>query len=190
MKLIQNPILPGFNPDPSIVRAGDDYYIVVSSFEWFPGIPIYHSRDLVHWRLLGHALKSREYLDLTGEEPSKGVWAPALSYNEAEKRFYLVYSNVYCQNSWFFDVDNFIIWTDDIEKGEWSKPVYLNSSGFDPSLFHDDDGKKWLINKDRDFRPDKAANRSIVIQELDPENYTLKGQPVVFGCVQISTALH
>ena len=135
MKMIQNPILRGFNPDPSIIRVGDDYYIAVSSFEWFPGVPIYHSRDLMHWQLIGHALKTKEYLDLTGEEPSKGVWAPALSYNESEKRFYLIYSNVHCQNPWFFDVDNYLIWTDDIKKGEWSKPVYLNSSGFDPSLF-------------------------------------------------------
>ena len=72
MKMIQNPILRGFNPDPSIIRVGDDYYIAVSSFEWFPGVPIYHSRDLMHWQLIGHALKTKEYLDLTGEEPSKG----------------------------------------------------------------------------------------------------------------------
>jgi len=181
MKMIQNPILPGFNPDPSIVRAGDDYFIAVSSFEWFPGVPIYHSRDLVNWRLIGHALTSKEYLDLTGEEPSKGVWAPALSYNEKEKRFYLVYSNVHCQNPWFFDVDNYLIWTDDIMKGEWSKPVYLNSSGFDPSLFHDDDGRKWLINKDRDFRPGRMDDRSIVIQEYDLETNTLIGEPVIIS---------
>ena len=181
MKMIQNPILRGFNPDPSIIRVGDDYYIAVSSFEWFPGVPIYHSRDLMHWQLIGHALKTKEYLDLTGEEPSKGVWAPALSYNESEKRFYLIYSNVHCQNPWFFDVDNYLIWTDDIKKGEWSKPVYLNSSGFDPSLFHDDDGRKWLINKDRDFRPGRMDDRSIIVQEYDSERNTLIGQPTVIS---------
>lgn len=180
MRMIKNPILRGFNPDPSIIRVGSDYYIAVSSFEWFPGVPIYHSRDLANWRLTGYALRSKEYLDLTGEEPSKGVWAPSLSYNEAEKRFYLIYSNVHCQNAWFFDVDNYLIWTDDIEKGQWSKPIYLNSSGFDPSLFHDGD-RKWLINKDRDFRPGKMDDRSIVIQEFDSENFTLKGQPTVIS---------
>lgn len=180
MKMINNPILPGFNPDPSIVRAGDDYYIAVSSFEWFPGVPIHHSRDLVHWELAGYALNSREYLDLTGEEPSKGVWAPCLSYCESEKRFYLIYSNVHSQNPWFFDVDNYLIWTDDIN-GEWSKPIYLNSSGFDPSLFHDDDGRMWLVNKDRDFRPGKMDERSIVIQELDTKSFTLVGHPTIIS---------
>ncbi|NLK87955.1 MAG: glycoside hydrolase family 43 protein [Clostridiaceae bacterium] len=177
MKTIKNPILPGFNPDPCIVRAGDDYYIAVSTFEWFPGVPIYHSRDLIHWELVSHALKTREYLDLTGEEESKGVWAPCLSYCESEKRFYLIYSNVHGSNPWFFDVDNYLIWTDDIN-GEWSKPVYLNSSGFDPSLFHDGDGRKWLVNKDRDFRPGNMDNRSIVIQEFDPKSCSLTGEPV------------
>lgn len=180
MNRIQNPILPGFNPDPSIVRAGKDYYIAVSSFEWFPGVPIYHSRDLMHWELAAYALRSKEYLDLTGEEPSKGVWAPALSYCELEKRFYLIYSNVHCKNAWFFDVDNFLIWTDDI-RGEWSKPTYLNSSGFDASLFHGDDGRKWLINKDRDFRPGRMDARTIVIQEFDVQSCTLLGQPTIIS---------
>jgi xylan 1,4-beta-xylosidase len=175
--VIKNPILPGFNPDPCIIRAGDDYYIATSSFEWFPGVPIYHSRDLVNWELSCYALKTKEYLDLTGEEASKGVWAPCLSYCEAEKRFYLIYSNVHCNNSWFFDVDNYLIWTDNIN-GEWSKPVYLNSSGFDPSLFHDDDGRKWLVNKDVDFRPGKEDDRSIVVQEFDVQKCCLIGDPV------------
>lgn len=180
MNMIHNPVLPGFNPDPSIVRVGEDYYIAVSSFEWFPGVPIYHSRDLMHWELAGYALRSKEYLDLTGEEPSKGVWAPALSYSELDKRFYLIYSNVHCKNAWFFDVDNFLIWTDDI-RGQWSKPVYLNSSGFDASLFHDDDGRKWLINKDRDFRPGRMDARTIVIQEFDIQSCTLIGQPIIIS---------
>lgn len=178
--MIQNPILPGFNPDPSIIRVGDDYYIATSSFEWFPGVPLYHSRDLCHWELVDYLLKSKEYIDLTGVKPSRGVWAPGLSYCEQEKRFYLMYSNVHSQCKWMFDVDNYMIWTDDI-RGEWSKPIYLNSSGFDPSLFHDDDGRKWVINKDRDFRPENIDSRSIVIQELDIKTMKLLGTPVVIS---------
>ncbi|MFA9380370.1 MAG: family 43 glycosylhydrolase, partial [Acetanaerobacterium sp.] len=178
--MIQNPILPGFNPDPSIIRTGEDYYLVTSSFEWFPGVPLYHSRDLDHWELVDYLLKTKEYLDLTGAKPSRGVWAPGLSYCAQEKRFYLIYSNVHNQNKWMFDVDNYMIWTDDI-RGEWSKPAYLNSSGFDPSLFHDDDGRKWLINKDRDFRPVNVDHRAIVIQELDAKEMKLIGTPVVIS---------
>ena len=177
MKYIQNPILPGFNPDPAIIRKDDDYYIATSTFEWFPGIPIYHSRDLINWELSSYALKTKEYLDLTGEEASKGVWAPCLSYCEEDKRFYLIYSNVHGSNPWFFDVDNYMIWTDDIN-GDWSKPVYLNSSGFDPSLFHDNDGRKWLVNKDRDFRPGKMDSRAIIVQEFDMKKCQLIGEPV------------
>ncbi len=178
--MIQNPILPGFNPDPSILRVGEDYYIATSSFEWFPGVPVYHSRDLCHWEFMDYLLKTKDYLDLTGEKPSRGVWAPALSYCEREKRFFLMFSNVHNQNKWLFDVDNYVIWAEDI-RGPWSKPVYLNSSGFDPSLFHDDDGRKWVVNKDRDFRPANIDLRAIVIQELDTKAMKLVGSPAVIS---------
>ncbi|KWX83226.1 hypothetical protein AMQ83_31520, partial [Paenibacillus riograndensis] len=79
--LIQNPILRGFHPDPSICRAGEDYYIATSTFEWFPGVRIHHSRDLVHWRLLTHALTRKSQLDMEGDLDSGGVWAPCLSYD-------------------------------------------------------------------------------------------------------------
>lgn len=178
--MIQNPILPGFNPDPSIIRVGEDYYLATSSFEWFPGVPLYHSRDLCHWELVDHLLKTKEQVDLTGLRQSRGVWAPALSYCEADRRFYLMYSNVHNQNRWMFDVDNYVIWAEDIH-GPWSKPAYLNSSGFDPSLFHDDDGRKWVINKDRDFRPANIDNRGIVLQELDTKTMSLTGKPVLIS---------
>src|SRR2546425_12621288 len=87
--LIRNPVLPGFNPDPSFVRVGEDYYIANSTFEWLPGVPIHHSRDLVHWRLIGHALPG---LDLRGIPDSGGVWAPSLSYADGE--FWLIYTTV------------------------------------------------------------------------------------------------
>src|SRR5579885_3065477 len=89
---IANPILPGFNPDPSICRVGDDYYVATSTFEWYPGVQIHHSRDLAHWRLLARPLDRSSLLDLRGEPDSCGVWAPDLTY--AHGRFWLVYSDV------------------------------------------------------------------------------------------------
>src|SRR4030043_1162972 len=80
--MIKNPILPGFNPDPSIVRVKDDYYIANSTFEWFPGVAIHHSKDLVNWELIGYGLNSTKYIDLLGNPTSGGVWAPCLSYSD------------------------------------------------------------------------------------------------------------
>ena len=90
--VIRNPILPGFNPDPSIVRVGDDYYIATSTFEWYPGVQIHHSRDLVHWRLLTRPLRRASQLDMRGDPDSCGIWAPCLTY--ADGLFYLIYTDV------------------------------------------------------------------------------------------------
>ncbi|MGI6333112.1 MAG: glycoside hydrolase family 43 protein [Saccharofermentanales bacterium] len=179
--MIKNPILPGAHGDPSIVRDGDDFYLITSTFEWFPGILLYHSRDLQNWELIDCVLKTKEYLDLTGIKPSLGVWAPCLSFDPSERRFYLMYSNVHSRNKFFFDVDNYLIWTDDIRGGKWSKPIYINSSGFDPSLFHDDDGRKWIVNKDRDFRPQNVDKRAIIVQEFDFSQNKLIGEPIVIS---------
>ena len=89
---IANPILPGFNPDPSIVRVGDDYYIATSTFEWYPGVQIHHSRDLIHWRLVARPLNRANQLDMRGEPDSCGVWAPCLSH--ADGLFWLIYSDM------------------------------------------------------------------------------------------------
>src|ERR1039457_80335 len=89
--IILNPILPGFNPDPSIVRVGNDYYIATSTFEWFPGVQIHHSRDLVHWRLLTRPLTRASQLNMLGDPDSCGVWAPCLSH--ADGLFYLIYTD-------------------------------------------------------------------------------------------------
>ncbi len=174
--MIHNPVLPGFNPDPAVIRAGDDFYLAASSFEWFPGIPIYHSRDLVHWKLADYALKTKQHIDLTCLQPSKGVWAPCLTYCETDKLFYMLYSNVYNSNQLQFDVDNFLIRADNIH-GPWSEPVYINSSGFDASLFHDDDGRKWIVNQERDSRPGHEMKRPIILQEYSPELKKLTGRP-------------
>ena len=171
--LIKNPILPGFNPDPSIVRVNDDYYIANSTFEWFPGVAIHHSKDLVNWELVGYALNSAKYIDLVGNPSSGGVWAPCLTY--CDGLFYLVYSDLKNHRGPYKDTHNYLITAKDI-KGSWSEPVYLNDSGFDASMFHDDDGKKWLLNMLWDYRYGREKYFSgIIIQEYDPKSKKLIG---------------
>ena len=171
---IRNPILPGFFPDPSICRVGQDYYIANSSFEWFPGVPIHQSRDLVNWRFLGHVLTRQSQLDLRGIADSGGVWAPSLSY--ANDQFWLIYTNVRTcgMGRPFKDVGIYLITAPEIT-GPWSEPVVLNSIGFDPSLFHDDDGRKWLVNMCWDFRKRRHRFAGIVIQEFDIKQRKLVG---------------
>lgn len=168
-QMIQNPILPGFNPDPSILRVSDDYYIATSTFEWYPGVQIHHSRDLVHWRLLTHPVTD---LDMSGIPSRGGIWAPCLSYDNGI--FYLIYTVIYGHQGIFKDLDNFLITAESIE-GPWSKPVWLNSTGFDPSLFHDTDGRKWLVNLSWDFRKDHPKFGGILLQEYDPSAQKLVG---------------
>lgn len=168
---IRNPILRGFNPDPSIVRVGDDYYIATSTFEWYPGVQIHHSRDLVHWRLLTRPLRRASQLDMRGDPDSCGIWAPCLSY--CDGLFYLIYTDVKrygrttqggSAGASLRDLHNYLVTSPRID-GEWSDPVYLNSSGFDPSLFHDDDGRKYLVNMLWDHRPGHNRFAGIVLQE-------------------------
>lgn len=171
---IHNPILPGFFPDPSICRVGADYYIANSSFEWFPGVPIHHSRDLVNWEFIGHALTRRSQLDLRGVPDSGGVWAPSLSH--ADGRFWLIYTNLRTcgMGRPFKDLEIFLTTAPDI-LGPWADPVELNSVGFDPSLFHDDDGRKWLVNMEWDFRKGRHRFAGIVIQQYDVKRQKLVG---------------
>ena len=163
-RTIRNPILPGFNPDPSIVRVGDDYYIATSTFEWYPGVQIHHSRDLVHWRLVAHPLDRKELLDMRGNPDSGGIWAPCLSF--ADGLFWLVYTDVKRHEGSFKDMHNYLTTCASVD-GRWSDPVYLNSSGFDASLFHDDDGRKWLVNMEWDYRPGRHPFNGILLQEYD-----------------------
>ncbi len=174
MKVIRNPILPGFYPDPSIVRAGEDYYIANSTFEWFPGVPIHHSRDLVHWRLIGHALTRTSQLDLRGIADSSGVWAPSMSYYDGQ--FWLIYTNIRTAGMGrpFKDIGIYLTTAQDAH-GPWSEPIVLNSIGFDPSLFHDDDGRKWLVNMVWDFRKGHSRFAGIVVQEYDHAQRKLVG---------------
>ena len=174
MAAIENPILPGFFPDPSICRVGGDYYVANSTFECFPGVALHHSRDLVNWRFIGHALTRKSQLDLAGIADSAGVWAPSLSH--ADGQFWLIYTNIRFTGMGkpFKDIGIFLTTAKDVT-GPWSEPVALNSIGFDPSLFHDDDGRKWLVNMRWDFRKGKHRFAGIVIQEYDPKTQGLVG---------------
>ena len=169
--VITNPVLPGFNPDPSILRVGDDYYIATSTFEWFPGVQIHHSRDLVHWRLLTRPLTRVSQLDMRGVDDSRGVWAPCLSHDG--ERFHLIYTNMRAHGQ-FKDSPNYLVTADNIT-GPWSEPIFMNSSGFDPSLFHDDDGRKWFVNQRWDPRIENHPFAGIILQEYDPKQECLVG---------------
>lgn len=174
---IENPILPGFHPDPSIIRVGSDYYLAVSTFEWFPGVCIYHSTDLQNWELAARPLSRVSQLDMKGNDASGGVFAPCLSYDNGV--FYLVYTNVRTHWYEFMDCHNYLVTATDI-RGEWSEPVYLQSMGFDPSLFHDEDGRKWLVSIERHYRQNRV--QKIVLQEYDPVLKRLTGpMKEIFG---------
>ncbi len=168
--MIQNPILKGFCPDPSIIRVGEDYYIATSTFEWWPGVRLFHSKDLKHWEQIPSALRRDCHLNMLGDPTSGGVWAPCLTHDG--KRFYLVYTDVKTKKGKLYNTHNYVVYTDDIY-GEWSDPIYLNSIGFDPSLFHDTDGKKYLINMINGFK-------GITVQELDEELHLIGERKLVY----------
>ncbi|KAL1843223.1 hypothetical protein VTJ49DRAFT_2554 [Mycothermus thermophilus] len=172
MPQVRNPILPGFNPDPSILRVGEDYYIATSTFEWYPGVQIHHSRDLANWELVARPLNRKSQLDMRGNPDSCGIWAPCLSHDG--EKFWLVYTDVKRKDGSFKDTPNYIVTAPAIE-GPWSDPIYVNSSGFDPSLFHDDDGRKWFVNMLWDHRRRPQLFEGIVLQEFDPKAGKLVG---------------
>jgi len=176
MTTIQNPILTGFNPDPSICRVGEDYYIAVSTFEWFPGVGIYHSKDLKNWRLISRPLNRLSQLNMMGNPNSGGIWAPCLSYSDG--KFWLIYTDVKVTEGQWKDCHNYLVTCDTID-GEWSEPVYMNSSGFDPSLFHDDNGKKYFTNLMWDQRVGNHNFQGIVMQEYDSDEKRLVGKKEV-----------
>jgi len=180
--MIRNPILRGFNPDPSIVRVGDDYYIATSTFEWFPGVQIHHSRDLANWRLIARPLNRASQLNMLGDPDSGGAWAPCLTW--ADGLFHLIYTDVKrygrttvggASGASLRDFHNYLVTSPTID-GAWSDPVHLNSSGFDPSLFHDDDGRKYVVNMLWDHRPGRNRFAGIVCQEYLPAERRLAGE--------------
>ena len=149
----QNPIIPGYNPDPSICRVGEDFYIVNSTFEFFPGVPIYHSRNLANWELIGHCLTRRSQLELEGCRNSGGIYAPTLRYHEG--MFYMITTNV----TW---KGNFVVHAEDI-RGPWSEPCWIDQGGIDPSLMWDDDGSCYYCSTGT-----IDGVRGIVVFAIDP----------------------
>ncbi|MBM2618436.1 glycoside hydrolase family 43 protein [Actinoplanes sp. LDG1-06] len=169
---ISNPVLPGFHPDPSILRVGSDYYIATSTFEWYPGVRVHHSIDLVDWTPLGGALTEKRLLDLVGTGDSNGVWAPNLSY--ADGQFHLLYSDVATFAGGYWDPQNFLV-TGPTPIGPWSGPVVLHGRGFDASLFHDVDGTTWMLSMVADWRPGRNRFAGISIQQYDRQARALVG---------------
>jgi xylan 1,4-beta-xylosidase len=180
-----NPILPGFNPDPSICRAGDDFYVATSSFQWWPGAPIYHSRDLRHWVLIGYALDDPAHLDLRRIGDSAGIWAPCLSH--ADGLFWLIFTVASGGRQHTYECANYLTTAAD-PRGPWSAPIYLNSTGNDPSLFHDDDGRKWLVNTEFMWAADYPAHNGTLLQEYSVAQGRLVGPARnIFGGTELGT---
>lgn len=169
---IKNPVLPGFNADPSIIRVDDTYYIANSTFEWFPGVRLHESKDLVHWNELPSPLADVDMLDMKGNPASGGIWAPDLSY--ADGKFWLIFTDVKVTEGPFKDMHNYVTTAKDIH-GPWTKPVLLNGVGFDESLFHDDDGRKYIVQQTWDHREYKHPFDGITLTEIDPN--TLEVMP-------------
>lgn len=163
MKIINNPVIPGMAPDPSILRVEDTYYIATSTFHWTPAIQLFESKDLANWKLIDHMLNNQE-IDLMGTNTPAGIWAPHLSFDPHKRRFWLVYSHMVNMAGREFNADSYAIWADDI-RGPWSNPIYLTSIGFDPALFHDDDGKHYLSILEWETRDGYQAPGHIVIAE-------------------------
>ncbi len=131
----KNPVISGFHPDPSVCRVGDDYYLVTSSFEYFPGVPVFHSKDLINWTKIGHCLTRASQLKLDKCAPSAGIYAPTIRYHEG--RFYMVTTNVSGEGNFYVHTDN--------PAGEWSEPVFVDQGGIDPSLYFED-GKSYFVS--------------------------------------------
>ncbi len=158
-----NPIVSGFYPDPSICRKGDDYYMVHSTFSYYPGIPILHSKDLVNWEQIGFVLNRPSQLNLPdGIRLSGGIYAPAIEYNKYNDTFYLITT---CVDG----IGNFVVKTKDPHAGNWSDPITLPKvGGIDPSLFFDDDGKAYIIHNDApEGEPEWDGHRAVWIHNYD-----------------------
>lgn len=163
-----NPVLAGFYPDPSVCRVGDTYYLVNSSFTFFPGVPLSTSKDLVNWTPAGHVLDRLSQVPLKGQHVSGGIYAPAISYNKKNKTFYMITTNV--------GAGNFYVKSKDPSKG-WSEPIYLRKiDGIDPSFFFDDNGKGYIVhNAPVVGKDDYSGQRAIRCFEFDVKGDSIKG---------------
>lgn len=172
MNKIVNPILRGFHPDASVVKVGADYYLATSTFEWMPGVEIYHSRDLVNWQLIANPLQNSFQASLIGNYNSGSIWAPHLSY--AEGRFWLLITDVKTGSA-FKDTLNYVFSSETIT-GDWGTPNFVTASGFDPAFFHDDDGRHYIMSMLFDHRLEQPNFTGLVIQEFDTESMQLIGE--------------
>ncbi|WP_238345783.1 glycoside hydrolase family 43 protein [Luteimonas saliphila] len=167
----RNPVIAGFHPDPSAIRVGDDYYLVTSSFGYFPGLPVFHSTDLVSWRQIGNAIdRPRQMPYGEGEELTRGLFAATISHHDG--RFYIANTCFYCPGR---GMGNFVITARD-PAGPWSDPHWLDIDGIDPSLFFDHDSRAWLVNNgvpEGEMRYD--GHRAIFIQQFDADTLSLTG---------------
>ena len=175
-----NPILRGGYPDPSICRVGNDYYLVNSSFEYFPGLPIHHSTDLVNWKLIGHGLHLKAQctgpMNLVDVQSNGGIHAPTIRYHDST--FYIITTNVYqpLEKEKPTQFINFII-TANQPEGPWSDPVIIKGApGIDPDIFFDDDGKIWYTGTHEPEKPNFQGEGEIWMQELNPESFQLTGE--------------
>jgi xylan 1,4-beta-xylosidase len=167
-----NPILSGCYPDPSICRVGEDYYLVTSTFEYFPGLPIFHSRDLIHWRQIGHVLDRPSQLDLDEVRPSGGLYAPTIRHHNGT--FYVINTLMDGKTG----RGNFVV-TATQPQGPWSEPYWLDADGIDPSLFFDDDGKCWYVGTHLNEEGHYKGHTEIFLQQLDLESMQLTGEVTV-----------
>ena len=168
----QNPLLSGFYPDPSICRVGEDYYMVTSSFVYYPGLPIFHSRDLIHWEQIGHGIERPDQFDYKNCETSLGLWAPTIRYHEGT--FYII--NTFVSEGREARRDNYII-TAKNPAGPWSDPIFIdNADGIDSSLFFDDDGSIWYAGNFICPEALYEGHHGIYLCELDPGTFQFKGE--------------
>ena len=170
----RNPVVAGFYPDPSAIRVGDDFYLVTSSFGYFPGLPLFHSTDLVSWRQIGNAIDRIDQMPYgDGEELTRGLFAATLAHDG--RRYYIASTCFYCPGR---GMGNFVITAED-PAGPWSDPAWLEFNGIDPSLFFDDDGRAWLVHNDvpqGQMRYD--GHRAIWLRGFDPATLSLTGEVV------------
>lgn len=171
---IQNPILPGMAPDPSIVQVEGTYYIATSTFHWTSAIQLFESTDLANWKLIDYVLKDNQ-VNLRGTNTPAGIWAPQLSYDMKTKKYWIAYSHMVNMAGREFNSDSYAIWADDI-KGPWSEPIFLSAIGFDPALFHDEDGKHYVAILEWETRDGYQAPGHIVIAEANLETGGIIGK--------------
>lgn len=177
-KTFQNPIIPGFHPDPSICRVNDDYYLVNSSFNYFPGIPVFHSKDLVNWKPIGYVLSRPSQLNMLTPGNGGGIWAPTIRYHEG--KFYVIVTCKQCKNNCNCGFNFYVSTTD--PAGEWSDPTWVKDApGIDPTIFWDDDGKVYYVGSTHAIGgPRRWANEDrIYIAEMNIETGELISEPVI-----------